>query len=97
MQRADLYLQLLSLFEFNQQRMHAENLKNNTALQKWKSDSPLYLEENRLDIFQAQPDTINGYRTLPNATEHDFSDRRIKVTLNSSLSKPWRHRQEARV
>jgi len=82
------------MFETNQQRMHAENLKNNTALQKWKLDSPLYLGENRLDIFQAQPDTINGYRTLPNATEHDFSDGRIKVTLNFSLSKPRRHRQE---
>lgn len=85
------------MFEINQQRMYAENLKNNTAPQKWKLDSPLYLGENRLDIFQAQPDTINGYRTLPKATEHDCTDGRIKVTLNFSLSKPWRHRQEAQV
>jgi hypothetical protein len=76
------------MFEINQQRMHAENLKNNTALQKRKLDCPFYLGENRLDIFYAQPDTINGYRTLPNATEHDFTDGRINVTLNFSLSKP---------
>ena len=62
-----------------------------------KIKSPLYLGENRLDIFQAQPDTINGFKILPNANEHDFTDGRIKETLNFSLSKPWRHRQEAQV
>jgi len=77
------------ILEKNQQRMHAENLKKELYCSKKTKirQSPL-LGRKRLDIFQAQHDTINGYRTLPNATEHDFSDGRINVTLNFSLSKP---------
>lgn len=61
--------------------MYTENLKNNTALQKWKLYIHLYLGENRLEIFQAKLDTTNVYRTLPNSIEHDFSDEMIEVKL----------------
>jgi hypothetical protein len=50
--------------------MHADNLKNNTALLKRKLDHPLYLGENRL-YFKHSPTPLKGtelYLTLLNMT-----------------------------